>query len=152
MTARRKLHWSKQHWKIGLLVLVLAIALGALYIPDFISNQYPSLKQDTLVDQKVTSVITRSKNPSMVTIQIYGLGKRYRQLTYQFKYTKDEKEYVIDMVATPIDLVGKDALTFDVPLQACTDIMCSASTRATKMWIGLSYTDLDGKVIMTGTP
>ncbi|MBP9814372.1 hypothetical protein KBC80_04265 [Candidatus Woesebacteria bacterium] len=152
MTARRKLHWSKLDWKIGLLLLVIAIILGALYIPDFISSQYPSLKQDTLVDQKVTSMITRSKYPNSVMIKIYGMGKRYRQLTYQFKYTKDDKEYVIDMVATPIDLVGKDDLTFEVPVQACTDVMCPASTRATKMWIGLAYTDLDGKVIMTGTP
>lgn len=128
------------------------MVLAALYGPRVIESQYPNLKQDGGVDQQVISMITRSKYPNSVTIKIYGMGKRYRQLTYQFKYTKDGKEYVIDMVATPIDLLGKDELAFEVPVQACTDVMCPASTRATKMWINLAYTDLNGKVNMTGTP
>lgn len=147
MTARKI-----KKWRIVLALCALVMILCAVYGPRIIESQYPSLKQDGKVDQKVTSVITRSKNPSMVTIKIYGLGKRYKQLTYQFKYTKDSKEYVIDMVATPISLIGKDDIAFDVPLQACTDVMCPDSSRATKMWIGLAYTDIDGKVIMTGTP
>lgn len=147
MTARR----IKQ-WRILLALCAVGMILTALYGPRIIESQYPSLKQDGEVDQKVTSVITRSKNPKMVAIQIYGLGKRYVSLTYQLKYTMNDKEYTIDMVATPINLLGKDEYAFDVPVQACTDIMCPASTRATKVWIGLNYTDVDGKIVSTGTP
>ena len=128
------------------------MTLGAIYLPRIIESQYPSLKQDTKVDQKVTSIITRSKKPNAATIQIFGLGKRYVSLTYQLKYTMDGKEYVLDMVATPFDLLGQDTFTFDVYTQGCTDIMCPIDTRVTKIWIGLTYTDIDGKIIMTGTP
>ena len=139
-------------WRIALLGGFILTVLGAVYIPRFIENNYPSLKQDGKVDQKVTSVITRSSKPGSVTIKIFGLDNKYKELNYQFKYVVDGKDYQLDMVGQPFNLRGKDAFTFDVTVNGCTDVMCLESTRATKLWIGLSYTDLTGKVIMTGTP
>lgn len=147
MTSRRILQW-----RIGLAVSAVLMVWSAVYVPSIIESQYPNLKQDGEIDQKVTSVIIRSDKPNMVAIQIFGLDKRYVSLTYQLKYTMNEKEYVIDMIATPIDLLGKDGVTFNVPVQACTDIMCPANSRASKVWIGLNYTDIDGKIVSTGTP
>ena len=144
------IYLSRNVW-LGLVAYTVILALAMVSVPRFINEQYPNLKQDDKIDIRVFSNITRTPDPNRVVIKIFGLGGRYRHITYDMKYTWGDSEYQISTFARPIDVTGNDNVYLDVYLGSCDGKPCKG-VEPRNLWVLLEYTDIQGKNIQTGTP
>lgn len=134
---------------LALLAIPAGFFVYQLHVP---ARYVAALKNDTNIDPVVTSVITTSDQLGYSVIKIFGLGGRYRNVEYDFKYkSRGEVKYVRGL-AKPIDLTGRDEVVIDVFLGSCVGSVCTPDPDVSDRWVYLEYMKLSGEVVRTGTP
>ncbi|MEK7802604.1 MAG: hypothetical protein AAB276_09135, partial [Pseudomonadota bacterium] len=117
-------------------LVILAIPAGCFVFALQTPSRYVRIiKNDTKIDPLVTSVIVSSDKPGYSLVKIYGLGSRYKHVTYDFRNTTNGSTKHVIQTAYPVDLRGKDEVSLEIYLGTCRDGACTPDTHIANRWV-----------------